>query len=227
MDPRLEMALAQATEGILMHAQEDEKKMQEDIEKLEKLDEDDFEALRQKRKLLLVKKMNKEQMWKQLGHGRYMELSETKEFFEAAKKSERLVCHFYRGTTPRCEIVDAHLSKLAPDHLETRFVKMDAEKHLYLVEKLGIILMPTIVLVRDGHTEHSLRGFDELGGTDDFTTDDMAFVLKNHGVLNFEVDRAEEIMAKSKKGGVNAIGVNSIKSSFAHASLSDDEDDFS
>jgi hypothetical protein len=34
------------------------------------IDEDDFEALRQKRRLNLQKKMKQEQDWKQLGHGR-------------------------------------------------------------------------------------------------------------------------------------------------------------
>merc|ERR1719261_950466 len=101
----------------------------------------------------MMKQMKQEQDWRQLGHGRYMELTDTKEFFDAAKKSQRFVVHFYRGVTPRCEIVDAHLSKLAPDHLETRFVKINAEKNLFLVERLGIIMMPTIVLVKDGKTE--------------------------------------------------------------------------
>ncbi len=50
-------------------------------------------------------------------------------------------------------------------------------------------MMPTIVLVKNGRTEHSLRGFDELGGTDDFTTDDMAYVLSQHNLLFFENDR--------------------------------------
>lgn len=35
------------------------------------VDEDDFEALRQKRRQNLQKKMKQEQDWKQLGHGRY------------------------------------------------------------------------------------------------------------------------------------------------------------
>lgn len=79
--------------------------------------------------------------------------------------------------------------------------------------------MPTIVLIKDGKTEHSLRlkiqnnsvqllilftflltdlpcrGFDELGGVDDFSTADMAYVLASHGVLNHEKteDRSEDI----------------------------------
>ena len=38
-------------------------------------------------------------------------------------------------------------------------------------------------------------GFDELGGVDDFTTADMAYVLATHGVLNHEKteDRSEDI----------------------------------
>jgi hypothetical protein len=75
---------------------------------------------------------------------RYSELTDTKEFFNAAKRSARMVVHFYRSVTPRCQIVDAHFQRLAPQHLETRFVKIDAEKNPFLVERLGIIIMPTI-----------------------------------------------------------------------------------
>ena len=131
-----------------------------------------------------------------------------------------MVVHFYRGVTPRCEIVDAHFQKLAPAHLETRFVKINAEKNPFLVERLGIILMPTIVLIKDGRTDHSIHGFDEFGGTDDFTTDDVAYVLSRYGVLNFEVDRSEDIERRANRQGVNAI---KIRSGDTH-SLSDDDD---
>jgi hypothetical protein len=67
-------------------------------------------------------------------------MHDTKEFFLAAKKSSRVVVHFYRGVTPRCQIVDAHFAKLAHDHVETRFLKIDAEKAPFLVEKLGIYM---------------------------------------------------------------------------------------
>lgn len=140
------------------------------------------------------------------------------------KKSVRVVCHFYRGVTPRCNIVDAHFEKLAYSHLETRFIKINAEKNPYLVERLGIILMPTIVLIKDGKTEHSLRGFDELGGTDDFSTSDMAYVLASHGVLNYEADRSEEISQRATKAGMNSMRLNAIKRG-DYDNMSDDEDD--
>jgi hypothetical protein len=62
-----------------------------------------------------------------------------------------MVVHFFRGVTPRCQIVDAHLYKLASTHLETRFVKIDAEKNPFLVERLGVIIMPTIGELRSDH----------------------------------------------------------------------------
>jgi hypothetical protein len=124
-----------------------------------------------------------------------------------------MIVHFYRGVTPRCQIVDAHFSRLAASHLETRFVKIDAEKNPFLVERLGIIMMPTMVLIKDGKTEHSIRGFDEFGGTDDFTTADMAYVLAQHNVLNPEDagDRSEEIAKLKMKAGLNAMRLEAIK----------------
>ena len=207
MNAQQEALMERVGEGILHQAILEEKRLDSQLKSLENMDEDDFEALRQKRRLQLQKKMRQEQDWKQLGHGRYLEITDVKDFFNAAKKSSQMCVHFYRGVTPRCEIVDAHFEKLARDHLETRFIKINAEKSPYLVEKLGIILLPTIVLIKDGKTEHSIRGFDEFGGTDDFTTADMAYVLSTHGVLTFDGDRSEEITGHAEKAGLNHIRI--------------------
>lgn len=121
--------------------------------------------------------------------------------------------------------MDAHFDKLARTHLETRFIKVDAEKSPFLVERLQIVVMPTIVLVKDGKTEHSIMGFDEFGGTDNFSTDDAAFVLSKYGVLNFEVDRTEEIQSSSIRAGVNAVRLAKIQSG-AYDDMSDGDDDY-
>jgi hypothetical protein len=169
--------------------------------------------------------MKQEQDWSQLGHGRYLEMNDTKDFFNAAKKSQRMIVHFYRSVTARCEIVDAHFHKLAPQHLETKFVRIDAEKSPFLVERLGIILLPTIVLIKDGKTEHSIHGFDEFGGSDDFSTSDMAYVLSQYKVLNFEMDRSEEISQRSTKSGLNSVRIDTIRSG-GYQNGSDDEELF-
>lgn len=38
------------------------------------IDEDDFEALRQRRKMNLQKQLRQEQDWRQLGHGMYIDI---------------------------------------------------------------------------------------------------------------------------------------------------------
>ena len=205
------MMMEKVGDSILASALQEEKRLDAQLASIENLDEDDFEALRQKRKIELQKKLRQEQDWKQLGHGRYMEVNDTKEFFNAAKKSQRLVVHFFRGVTPRCQIVDAHFTKLAETHVETRFLKIDAEKNPFLVERVEIIVMPTIVLIKEGRTEHSIRGFDEFGGTDDFSSQDMAYILSTHGMLNFEIDRSEEINQQSQKAGLNHLRMEKIR----------------
>lgn len=133
-----------------------------------------------------------------------------------------MIVHFYRGVTPRCEIVDAHFERLAPLHLETRFVKINVEKNPFLAERLNIIVLPTIVLIKNGKTEHSIRGFDEFGGTDDFSTDDVAYVLSTHGVLNYDGDRSEEVAKRSQRRGLNSIRMNHIRSSDYDGQSDDD-----
>lgn len=41
---------------------------------------------------------------------------------------------------------------------------MNVEKSPFLVERLQIWCMPSIVLIKDGKTDHTIQGFDELGG---------------------------------------------------------------
>jgi len=108
-------------------------------------DEDALEVLRARRLEGMKQQQRQRQEWQANGHGRYMELTDTKEFFAAAKASDKLVVHFYRPTTRYCDNVHAHLEKLAQTHMETRFCKIDAEKSEYLVEKLGVVIMPTMV----------------------------------------------------------------------------------
>jgi hypothetical protein len=87
------------------------------------------------------------------------------------------------AVTARCEIVDSHLAPLARKHVETRFLKVNAEKCPFLCERLKIWMLPTIVLIKDGHTDHSIVGFDELGGRDSFTTEELERLLLKHDVV--------------------------------------------
>jgi Thioredoxin len=194
--------------------------------------------LRQKRLKELQSQHAKQKQWKALGHGTYQELAPSnntndvaKEFFEASKESERMVVHFYRPSTRLCDIFHAHLSKLAPKHLETRFVKINVEGcdvengggASYLVEKLGVVVMPTLVLIKNRQAFHHVRGFDELGGTDDFSANMLAYVLgKHHGILDLRDDEevSEDVLQYQ---GIHKLTIRKGKS--AKKGYYDDADD--
>lgn len=123
--------------------------------------------------------------WKAQGHGVYSEVAEEKEFFAVCKKSKNVVCHFYRDSTFRCKIVDKHLELLAPKHLETHFVKINVDRAHFLCERLKIRILPTIACVIDGITKDYIKGFDDLGGHDEFSTEMLEWRLGCTNVLNY------------------------------------------
>ncbi|OQV17766.1 Thioredoxin domain-containing protein 9 [Hypsibius exemplaris] len=179
MEKVIEHQVLQA--GKLMEAQLDS-----EIQRLDQLtnNEDDLEALRARR-LAAIKSDNlKKQEWRANGHGVYTELADEREFFQATKKSNKIVCHFFRVTTPRCQIVDKHLEILAAQHLETRFIKINVERSPFLAERLHIVVLPTIAMVVDDKVGDYIVGFDDLGGTDNFSTAMMEWRLA-HGKAIF------------------------------------------
>jgi len=198
-------AAAAAASSLLeatCHAQENA--LEDEIGRYDALLLDDdgaLDALRERRLQQLKQRQRRQQEWKQAGHGEYVDLGSrsggdvAKSFFEAARRSQRLVVHFYRPTTQSCDVFHGHLAALARNHLETRFVKVDVDGvdgssgndrdsgTAYLVEKLGIVVMPTLLLVENRKAKHHVRGFDELGGTTEFETEDLEQLLAMHGML--------------------------------------------
>ena len=177
------------------------------------MDEDDFEKLKLKRLQQLKKSQQQKVEWQQQGHGRYEEISDEKEFFEACKKSKNVICHFYRDSTFRCKIVDKHFGLLAPKHIEARFVKINAERCPFLVERLRIVVIPTICLAKEGKTVDYVVGFDDLGGTDEFTTEMMEWRIARSNVINYSGD----LLTPPGQQGANSKIKNSI---FGHSSSS-------
>jgi len=166
--------------------EEKEEEIDNEIKRLDNLKEDDLEEIRRKRLEHMKRSATEATKLKAMGHGQYLEIADEKEFFNCAKKSKHLVCHFFRQSTWRCSIVDKHLATLARLHVGTRFVKLNIEKSPYLAEKLRIVMLPTIMLIKEGKTEHSIIGFDELGGNDDFHTDILEDMLVLWGCIHRE-----------------------------------------
>lgn len=162
-----------------------EDKIDDEISALDRLDLEDIEVLRERRLQQMKKMAEKRRQWVALGHGEYSEIQAEKDFFSVVKASDRVVCHFYRENWP-CKVMDKHLSILAKQHIETRFVKINAEKSPFLTEKLKIVVLPTLALIKKAKVDDYVVGFDELGGTDDFGTEELEDRLAKAQVIILE-----------------------------------------
>ncbi|XP_045783243.1 thioredoxin domain-containing protein 9 [Maniola jurtina] len=169
-------------------AQTVEKQLDNELERLDTLDNSDLEVIRRQRIAEMKQRAIQKQEWLAMGHGEYSELSDEKEFFTVCNKSENVVCHFYRDDAPRCRIVDMHLRTLAKKHVETRFVKLNVERAPFLTGRLKVRVIPTIGLVKANKTTDFIVGFTELGNRDDFTTDLLEWRIARSQVIEYSGD---------------------------------------
>jgi hypothetical protein len=125
-----------AANALLLGAKAQEQTVEAELARFDRLLDDDegLEQLRQQRMAQMQKKHSQQKKWRDLGHGTYEELGGgqdsrdvARDFFQASKATERLVVHFYRPSTRLCDVFHAHLAKLAPKHMETKFVKVNVE----------------------------------------------------------------------------------------------------
>jgi len=171
----------------------------EQLKQIENMKDEELEKLRERRREALKKSKQRAEDLKAKGHGTYISLPDEKAFFQICQDAKRAVVHFARSTTERCTIVDAHLTKLAASHLETRFVKVDAEKSPFLVQRLRVWMLPSIVLVVGSKVVHTIAGFDEFGGVDTFDTKTMEKVLIGHKVLDASSGRSLASLARQEE----------------------------
>ncbi|KAM7524126.1 hypothetical protein LguiA_014028 [Lonicera macranthoides] len=154
------------------------------------MDDPELEKLHADRIAALKKEAEKRQSLKKQGHGEYRDITEG-DFLGEVTASEKVICHFYHREFYRCKIMDKHLKSLAPRHLETKFIRLDAENAPFFVAKLGIKTLPCVILFRKGIAADRLIGFQDLGGKDDFSTKALEVVLLKKGIIS-EKKREEE-----------------------------------
>ncbi|AWP13345.1 putative thioredoxin domain-containing protein 9 [Scophthalmus maximus] len=195
-NPQIEM-LAKALE---QSAKLVEDQLDAQMSKLNELDEDDMERLKERRLEALKKAHKQKQEWLSKGHGEYREISSEKDFFSEVKDTKNVVCHFYRSSTFRCKILDKHLTTLAKKHVETKFIKLNVEKAPFLTERLRIKTIPTLALLIDGKTKDYVVGFTDLGNTDEFPTEMLEWRLGCADVINYSGNLMEPPTVKQRSG---------------------------
>jgi len=119
---------------------------------------------------------------RQRGYGTYHEYTE-KELIHKCAKENYCVVHFYHESFERCKVLDRHLSEIAPKHLDTLFMKVEAKKASFLVEKFKVKTLPTTCVFVDQEMVAKFIGFDEFGGVDDFKSIHLVKRLIKTGVI--------------------------------------------
>ncbi|CAL9028503.1 unnamed protein product [Prunus brigantina] len=106
------------------------------------------------------------------------------DFLGEVTGTEKAICHFYHQEFYRCKIMDKHLKTLASKHVDTKFVKLDAEISINFNMVLRIKTLPCVIIFRKGVVVDRLVGFQDMGGNDDFSTRALEVVLiKKAGII--------------------------------------------
>jgi len=185
--------------------QEDEDEFDSDDEEF--LNDPELDKIRMKRlgQIKQQSELRQEQLAK--GHGQYREITQD-DFLKEVCGSNFVICHFYHKDFERCKVIDHHLRILALQHLETRFVRIDAEKTPFFVEKLKVQVLPTVLVFEDGIAKNDERivGFDGLmdglepGKEDEFKTETLEKYLADLGALLLPEGHGKEDEEHEKRG---------------------------
>ncbi|KIJ20269.1 hypothetical protein PAXINDRAFT_96498 [Paxillus involutus ATCC 200175] len=140
----------------------------------------------------------------QSAHGTYTEITNEKEAIRITVDEPRCIIHFYHSNFRRCEIMDKHLTKLAPKYFATRFIRVFVENVPWLVERLAIKVLPCVMCFVDGVSKDRLVGFEELGNSDVFETAALELRFSQSGVLkkNDSAFNQTYSVKSSAKGGL-------------------------
>jgi len=234
-EQKMKMVQSKVTQQMMKAVMDTEKSIDNEINMIDNLNKDDLENIRRKRLTELKKKAEKMSEWRAKGHGTYTELGDEKQWFSDVKSSERTICLFYRNTNHSADkytqIMDKHLQQLAAKHMETRFLKINAEKCHFLAVKLNIVLLPTILCTKDNFTHDRIEGFDPLGGTENFTLETLRARLGKKGNISYDplidgpLNKGRKQLYNTAKS--NKTGKAIYQSKLAQLGDDDDWDDIS
>lgn len=132
-------------------------------------DDPELERLRLAR-VKAMKAMQEDRIKKKaLGFGEYLEIVEP-EFLKEVTSLKHVVCHFFHDEFARCKVTDQKLQLICRVFPQIKFIKLNAQKAPFMVQKLNIRTLPTIVSFVDGIAKDRIIGFEGLGGVDTFKT---------------------------------------------------------
>merc|ERR1711988_1151580 len=156
----------------------------DELARIDNMGEDDFEQIRKKRMEEMKAKQAEKVMWDRNDHGSLTKVNDQKEFFDRCKKSKRVIALFSRDGQQWCNVIKQHLRLLAEGHKETKFIEVDAENSPFLVERLNVWMMPTIICIREGKVHAQFNGLHQIDPTGKFKTGTVEWLLWNCEMLD-------------------------------------------
>ncbi|TBU32845.1 GTPase inhibitor [Dichomitus squalens] len=147
------------------------------------IENDSSAAFREHGMEQLKREMEQLQKMKSVGHGQYREVTDEKEVVQLSANEPRCVIHFFHHKFKRCEIMDKHLQRLAPKYFGTLFIRVFVENVPWLVERLGVKVLPCVMTFINGTSKDRFIGFEDLGNSDEFETATLEWKLINSGVV--------------------------------------------
>mmetsp|Transcript_14164 Transcript_14164/g.30540 ORF Transcript_14164/g.30540 Transcript_14164/m.30540 type:complete len:349 (+) Transcript_14164:234-1280(+) len=169
-------------------------------------DENDaLEAMRQARIAELKQQQSQRAQNISLGHGSLRTISQD-EFLPECTGSSRYVCvHFFHDDFERCKIMDFHLKIIARDHMEAKFLRIDAAKSPFFVHKLRVKTLPALFVFDNGKEIGQLTGFEGLAKDskkpDEWQTGRLKEWISSTGAIQYERP-SEEMEEELKRMGI-------------------------
>lgn len=168
----------------------------------------------------------------------YPTLENDQSVLDFTTQTTRCIVHFAHGDFARCGIMDARLEELAGRHYEVRFARVDVRSTPFLVEKLGIRVLPCVIGFKDGVGVERVVGFEGLGtggsdGEEGFSVKTLEKRLLWKGVLAqakfsseddddaVDAEDSDEDHEERRRGG----GRRTIRSGTAQLRNRHDDDD--
>mmetsp|Transcript_13569 Transcript_13569/g.16451 ORF Transcript_13569/g.16451 Transcript_13569/m.16451 type:complete len:350 (+) Transcript_13569:101-1150(+) len=169
----------------------------------------ELEAIREKRLREMRDMHMKVAEQRSLGHGEVRTITQDDFLPECTGKSEYVAVHFFHQEFQRCKIMDHHLKLVAPKHMSCKFLRMDAEKAPFFIQKLQIQTLPTLIVFREGKIVDKLTGFEGFATNpnepDKWHTGRLQSWLATTGAIKYKVP-TEEIKDEMRRLGIRPKG---------------------
>lgn len=166
----MDMAVAQSLLAI-------ESALDAEMDKIDNMNEDDLATIRSRRVAAMKKEAEQKRENINNGHGTLTQITDQKDFFDAAKKSKKMVVVFTRNSNEHGKQLLEHMKRLANDHVEARFLWTEADNAPFLTDRFNIFMLPTIVCIEDNKVKIQHNGLNDLDGSGKYTTGMLEYLL--------------------------------------------------